>query len=223
MTAAAGSRRIEAALFDLDGTLVDSLADIAASMNHVLAQLGHPQHDEPTLQGFIGEGARHLVAQSLPIGTSEAAIDDALERYKARYREHLLVHTRPFEGIEAMLAALASAGIRLGVVTNKPHRAAAHMTAALFGPERFGVVLGESHGRKKPDPRIALDAAQALGVAPEKCAFIGDTHIDVKTAHAAGMISVGVSWGLRPRSELVEAGAMHVVDRVDALTALLLA
>jgi phosphoglycolate phosphatase len=221
MTSAAGSRRIEAALFDLDGTLVDSLADIAASMNHVLAELGHAQHDEITLQGFIGEGARHLVARSLPAGASEAAIDDALARYKARYRTHSLVNTRPFDGILAMLDALAARGIQLGVVTNKPHRAAEHMTAELFGEGRFGVVLGESPGRKKPDPQIALDAASELGVAPEACAFIGDTHIDIETAHAAGMRSIGVSWGLRPRSELEGAGAMDIVDRVEQLTALL--
>jgi len=221
MSSSVRSGPIEAALFDLDGTLVDSLTDIAASMNHVLSELGHPQHDEATLQGFIGEGARHLVAQSLPANTSDPAIDDALDRYKARYRTHLLVNTRPFEGTLAMLDALAARGIKLGVVTNKPHRAAEHMTTALFGKERFGVVLGESPGRKKPDPQIALDAAMALGVAPENCAFIGDTHIDIETAHAAGMRSVGVSWGLRPRSELEAAAAMHIVDQVEELTSLL--
>ncbi len=215
------SRPLLAALFDLDGTLVDSLSDIAASMNHVLATLGHVQHEERAIQGFIGEGARHLVAQAMPKGTSEAAIDDALARYKERYRTHLLVHTRPFDGIGAMLERLASRGVKLGVVTNKPHRAAEHMCLELFGAERFGVVLGESEGRKKPDPRIALDAAAALDVPPDRCAFVGDTHIDVKTAHAAGMRSVGVSWGLRPRSELEDAGAMDIVDSVAALEALL--
>ena len=221
MTSAAGSRRIEAALFDLDGTLVDSLADIAASMNHVLSELAFPQHDEVTLRGFIGEGARHLVAKALPSNTSEQAIDDALVQYKARYREHLLDNTRPFDGTLAVLDALAAHGIQLGVVTNKPHRAAVYMAAELFGEDRFGVVLGESPGRKKPDPQIALDAAIALGVDPAACAFIGDTHIDIETAHAAGMRSVGVSWGLRPRSELVAAGAMDIVDRVEQLTTLL--
>jgi phosphoglycolate phosphatase len=212
-----------AVLFDLDGTLVDSLADIAASMNHVLGQLGHPTHSEEAIRHFVGEGARHLVSRSMPERSSEAAIDHALVAYKERYRSHLVVSTRPYEGIVPLLSALRSQGTRLGVVTNKPHPAAQKMVDQLFASGSFGVVLGEEHNKpRKPDPAPALEAASVLGVAKERCVFVGDTSVDMHTARAANMVAVGVTWGFRGRDELVAAGAHHVVESVPALSSLLL-
>lgn len=207
-----------AVLFDLDGTLVDSLSDIAASMNHVLALLGHPPHDLDAIRSFVGEGARHLVAQSLPAGSSEAAIDHALALYKERYRSHLIVETKPYAGIEALLARLASRGVQLGVVTNKPHAAAGALVSTLFTPQRFSVVIGEEVGKpRKPHPGPALAAATALGVAPSATCFVGDTSVDIETGRAAGMTTIGVTWGFRDRSELLEAGAQHLVASVGEL------
>lgn len=220
---APSAHRVKAVLFDLDGTLVDSLADIAASMNHVLKELGHPTHSEEAIRHFVGEGARHLVSRAMPAASSEAAIDHALVAYKERYRSHLVVSTRPYDGIVALLAALRAEGKLLGVVTNKPHPAAQRMVAELFLPGVFGVVLGEEHNKpRKPDPAPALEAAGALGVARESCVFVGDTAVDMHTGRAANMVAVGVSWGFRGRDELVAAGAHHVVKSVAELSSLLL-
>lgn len=206
-----------AVLFDLDGTLVDSLGDIAASMNHVLLELGHPVHDRASIRSFVGEGARHLVARSLPSGSSEAAIDHALALYKARYRSHLIVETKPYDGIEALLSTLAQRGVRLGVVTNKPEAAAIAMVKTLFGEGRFGVVIGEDPTKpRKPHPGPALEAARALEVAPSACCFVGDTSVDIETGRAAGMTTIGVTWGFRDADDL--EGADHVVSSVRALT-----
>jgi phosphoglycolate phosphatase len=211
-----------AILFDLDGTLVDSLTDIAASLQHVLASLGLPTHSLEAVRGFVGEGARHLVQSALPPGSTEADVDRALALYKERYRTHLVVATRPYEGLPALLASLVRRDVALGVVTNKPHAPAEELVARLFAPRSFGVVVGDRPGRaRKPDAAPALEAAAALGVPPERCLFVGDTAIDVRTAHAAGMTSVGVTWGLRDRDELDEARAHHVVTSVPELAALL--
>jgi phosphoglycolate phosphatase len=204
-------RRFDAVLFDLDGTLVDSLADIAASVNHVLAELGHPVLDLDTIRGHVGDGARALVARSLPAGIEGDAVDAALVRYQARYRSHLVVHTRPFAGIEPLLAGLRAAGVRLGVVTNKPEGPARALVAHLFAAGTFDVVIGEGPLRpKKPSPEPALFAASALGAAPARTAFVGDSAVDVETGRAAGMTAIGVAWGLRPAEELVAAGADFV-------------
>lgn len=215
-----GARR--AILFDLDGTLVDSLTDIAGSLNHVLGELGYPQHKLDAVRRFVGEGARHLVQSAMPDRSSELDIDRALALYKERYRTHLVVDTRPYDGLPALLDSLVARGAALGVVTNKPHAPAQELVQRLFAPDLFGVVVGDRPGRaRKPDAAPALEAAATLGVAPERCLFVGDTAIDIHTAHAAGMIAVGVTWGLRDRAELEAARAHHVVTSVSELGAVL--
>jgi phosphoglycolate phosphatase len=212
------ARTFDAVLFDLDGTLVDSLADIAASVNHVLAELGHPVLDLATIRGHVGDGARALVERCLPAGLAPAAVDAALLRYQARYRSHLVVHTRPFDGIAALLADLRAGGVRLGVVTNKPEGPARALVAQLFDAGTFEVVIGEGPLRpRKPSPEPALFAASALGVAPPRAAFVGDSAVDVETGRAAGMTAIGVAWGLRPAEDLVAAGAEFVAADVLAL------
>jgi phosphoglycolate phosphatase len=211
-------RTFDAVLFDLDGTLVDSLSDIAASVNHVLGELGHPILDLDTIRGHVGDGARSLVERCLPAGVGPAAVDEALVRYQARYRSHLVVHTRPFDGVVPLLGALRSEGVRLAVVTNKPEAPARALVAQLFADGTFELVIGEGPARpKKPSPAPALFAASALGAAPSRTAFVGDSAVDVETGRAAGMTAIGVAWGLRPRSELVAAGAALVAEDVGML------
>lgn len=195
----------------MDGTIVDSLADIGGSMNHVLESYGLPTHALEAYRLMVGEGAASLIERALPSGRAELRAE-ALARYKARYRTQLVAASRPYEGIVELLSALAARGDRLGIVTNKPQAAADEIASRLFEPGLFGVVIGESEARpKKPNPAPALAAAERLGSSPGDCLFIGDTAIDIETSHAAGMTSVGVLWGFRDRAELEGARAHHIV------------
>lgn len=207
-------------LFDMDGTIVDSIGDIGGSMNLVLKDLGLPEHPIPAYRQLVGEGAAMLVERSLPPG-HESLREDALVRYRAHYAVNMIASSRPYEGIVPLLAALAARGDRIGVVTNKPETPARAIASALFSAGTFGVVVGERPGlARKPSPAPALAAAEALGVAPGECVFVGDTAVDVLTARAAGMRSVGVLWGFRDRAELEDAGADHVVSSPAEILAL---
>jgi phosphoglycolate phosphatase len=207
-------------LFDMDGTLVDSLADIGGSMNFVLGTLGFPEHPIADYKMLVGEGASSLVAKSLPPG-QEALRADALARYRSHYATNLVARSRPYEGIVPLLAALRARGDRIAVVTNKPQAPAGAIVDALFARGTFDVVVGEREGvARKPDPAPALVAAEALGVAPSACVFVGDTSVDILTARAAKMRGVGVLWGFRDREELETAGADHIVAQPDEILGL---
>ena len=207
-----------AALFDLDGTLVDSHADIAHAMNWALTQHGFPAHGLDAYLRFVGEGVRLLVARACPPGTPEAVQDAVLATYRARYGAHLLHHTRPFPGVLAVLQALQARGVPLGVLSNKGDDFTKAIVAALLPGVAFGAVYGERPGvPRKPDPAAALQLARELGAAPGACAFVGDTPVDVRTARAAGMRPVAVAWGFRTEQELREAGADVVVHDAGAL------
>ena len=212
-----------AALFDLDGTLLDSLHDIAVAMNHALATEGLPTHPLAAYRSFVGEGVRLLVSRAVPADRAEAHAA-VLEHYRAHYAEHLLDHTRPFPGIPALLADLEAAGVRLAVLSNKPDAATRRLVEALLPQVSFGAVYGERTGvPRKPDPTAALAIAAELGVPPAACAFIGDTAVDMDTARAAGMLGVGVTWGFRDVEELQAHGARALASTAEALRELLLA
>lgn len=211
---------MRAFLFDMDGTIVDSLADIGDSMNAVLVELGLPTHKLEAYRTLVGDGARVLVQRALP-AHAQARTDEALARYKARYHTHLVVKSRPYDGIVPMLEALAARGAPLAVVTNKPHDAAVEIVRRLFPTVRFTEVLGQTDGLPhKPDPAGPLRVAAALGVEPAEAYFVGDTDTDMKTARNAGMIPVGVLWGFRGREELEAHGARHIVAEPSELVAL---
>ena len=194
----------------MDGTLVDSLSDIGNAMNVVLASYGFPEHAIETYKTLVGEGARSLVEKSLP-NDAKHLTSEALTRYKARYATHLVVESKPYEGIVEMLTALRARGDKLGVVTNKPHDAAVLVMKTLFPSFHFEIVLGQKEGMPhKPDPSGALLAAKALGTQPSETFFVGDTDTDMKTANNAGMIAVGVLWGFRDEAELRAHGAHHI-------------
>lgn len=207
-------------LFDMDGTIVDSLADIAASMNHILAGYGLPTHPVDAYRLMVGEGAASLVERALPRDREDLRVD-ALAKYQARYRTEMLASSRPYDGVVAMLDALVARGDRLGIVTNKPQPAADEIASRLFRSGLFAVIVGDGEARpRKPHPAPALHAAEAVGSRPGECLFVGDTAIDMETARAAGMTSVGVLWGFRDRAELEGAHAQHVVTVPDEILAL---
>jgi phosphoglycolate phosphatase len=214
---------LRAALFDLDGTLLDSLHDIGAAMNHALAHHGLPVHPLSNYRRFVGEGARALTIRVVP-GGQEALHEAVLDTYRARYAQCMLDSTRPFPGIPELLSRLASEGVQLAVLSNKPDEATRRLVEALLPQVRFGAVYGERTGvPRKPDPTAALGMAAELGVGPEDCAFIGDTAVDMDTARASGMYSVGVTWGFRDVEELQSHGARVIAHTAEELLQALLA
>ena len=200
----------KAVIFDLDGTLVDSLADLSDSVNLMLKSYGFPTHEMEQYRYFVGNGSKKLMERTLPRDKAASAefVEEALVKYKAIYKERLLEKTRPYNGVRELLAELKSRGIPLGVCTNKHNDAALTIVKILFAPGTFEEVLGDRPGfPKKPNPATPLEIASHLGVKPDEVAYLGDTSVDMETAVHAGFLPVGVLWGFRPEEELVKSGA----------------
>lgn len=196
-----------AAIFDLDGTLADSVEDVGGAMNEVLAARGYPLHDLPTYRRMVGDGIEMLIRRAAPAAEAEQ-LPQLLQEYRARYGQRLDAKTRLYPGIPELLQALEARGVKLAVLSNKREEFTRELVRRLLPKVPFLEVRGEREGTpRKPDPTAALEIAAALGVAPAQCLFVGDTAIDMKTAVAAGMVPVGVLWGFRGRDELVEGGA----------------
>ena len=200
----------KAVIFDLDGTLVDSLADLSDSVNLMLESYGFPTHEMEKYRYFVGNGSKKLMERTLPRDKAASAefVEEALVKYKAIYKERLLEKTRPYNGVRELLAELKSRGIPLAVCTNKHNDAALTIVKILFAPGTFEEVLGDRPGfPKKPNPATPVEIASHLGVKPDEVAYLGDTSVDMETAVHAGFLPVGVLWGFRPEEELVKSGA----------------
>lgn len=200
----------KAVIFDLDGTLVDSLADLSDSVNLMLESYGFPTHEVEKYRYFVGNGSKKLMERTLPRDKAASAefVEEALVKYKAIYKDRLLEKTRPYNGVRELLAELKSRGIPLAVCTNKHNDAALTIVKILFAPGTFEEVLGDRPGfPKKPNPATPLEIASHLGVKPDEVAYLGDTSVDMETAVHAGFLPVGVLWGFRPEEELVKSGA----------------
>ncbi len=207
----------DAIVFDLDGTLLDSLDDLADSLNHALAQVGLPVIERQRYRTLVGQGVESLVKNG--IGPEHQALyEKTLALYREAYQARMEAKTRPYEGIEAMLARLQQGGWPMAILSNKPHQATVDVVARLLPGDCFALVRGHQPPMPlKPAPDGALAIAHALGIAPARCAFVGDTKVDIETALAAGMWAVGVTWGFRDRQELVEAGAAWIIDHPSQL------
>jgi phosphoglycolate phosphatase len=213
--------RFEAVIFDLDGTLADTLEDIGQAMNEALRRLGQPTHEWDVYREFVGQGVVKLAEAALPPDRRDL-VPRAVEEFQAFYAGHIVSHTRAFPEIPGVLDALAERGLELAVLSNKRDAMTKRIMELCFSRWRFHPVLGEREGvPKKPDPAAALEIASALGVAPDRVAFVGDTAVDVHTARNAGMYSVGVLWGFRPREEIEEAGAHAIISKPQELLPIL--
>lgn len=210
---------LRAALFDLDGTLIDSAADLAASVNAARAATGFPAVPEATVRGWIGDGVNVLLTRAIP---DPALVPRALEAFRAHYAEHLLDATVAFEGVPAALDALRSRGVRLAVVTNKAEGFSRRILEALGIEARFGAVVGSDSGHgRKPEAGPALAALAALGARPEEAVMVGDGRNDVLVARAAGIRACVVGWGIG-WEEARELRPDLFVARVEGLAAALL-
>jgi phosphoglycolate phosphatase len=217
------TRRFDAALFDLDGTLLDTLEDLADSMNAVLAARGLPVHPSDAYRYFVGDGVGNLVRRALPEASrDEATVPRIAAEMRRAYRERWDAKTKPYDGIEEMLEGLRAAGVRLAVLSNKPEDFTILCVEKMLDAGRFEIIRGARDGvPRKPDPIGAVEIAAAMDLPPGRFLYVGDTNTDMQTAVAAGMYAVGVSWGFRPAEELRENGAQTIVDRPADVVGLL--
>ncbi len=210
-------------IFDLDGTLLDTIGDLAVACNASLAMRGLPQHSYDDYCGFVGNGIMRLVERALPepLRTPENV---ALMRadFVRCYTEHIDARTRPYEGVPELLAVLSQRGLRLAVASNKFQAGTEKLVRRFFPGIAFDPVFGQREGVPlKPDPAVAETILALTETPPGQALFVGDSGIDILTAKAAGIRSAGVTWGFRSRTELEEAGADHIVDRAEEILALL--
>lgn len=209
-------------LFDLDGTLIDSSADLAAALNHVLRTDGLAPFERREVLAMVGDGAAALVAHGYRERGARPP-DDALDRYRRHYARHCLDHTRPYDGIPELLARLAP-GRTLAVVTNKPAAFAEQVVAGLGLERWFAAVVGpEAAPRRKPSPEHVLAALAAVGRKPEEAIMVGDAPTDVAAGRGAATATVAVTWGYRVREELEAAEPDHLVTSVAELEEVLTA
>lgn len=214
----------KAAIFDMDGTLVDTLADLADSVNAMLEHYKFPARSIDEVRQFVGNGARKLMERSLPPEKSGDAnfVSDALKIYNECYRERMTNKVKPYDGIPEVLTALEKKNIPLGICTNKQSFAAVAIAEKILSPIKFQKIFGDEPGQpKKPDPTRVLEIAKNFGVQPDEVAYFGDTYVDMKTAVNAGFLPVGVTWGFRPENELRETGAKIIVHRPEEILKLI--
>ncbi len=212
-----------AVLFDLDGTLVDTIKDIATCMNRVLRRHGEEERDLDTYRRSVGWGIRALVERLIPPQNATEELIAALTADMRReYNAHPVMESVAYPQIEPLLAYLDERNITTAVLSNKADEITQQVVATVFPNHGFTVVSGAVDGvPKKPNPESALRLAQRVGIAPEEWLFLGDTAIDMETAGEAGMLPVGVSWGFRDEAELRSAGAHAIVSTAEEIQALL--
>ncbi len=199
--------KYKAILFDLDGTLINSLEDLADSANEALEKHGFKTHPTESYKKFVGNGVRNLIKNAAPDGIDDTTVEKLLEDYHTIYNKNYVNKTKAYEGIPEMLDKLKKAGIKMGVCSNKPHKPTNEIVEKLLGYEYFQVVFGEREGiPRKPDPTSLIEAAQRLGVAPEQTIYVGDSGGDMESANRAKMLAAGVLWGFREEAELLACG-----------------
>ncbi len=209
-----------AAVFDLDGTLLDTIDDLAYAVNTALTENGFPTHPREAYYYFVGNGARTLVQRALPKDVEKTVFEAVYARYSELYEAHWNVFTKPYDGILDLLAALRADGVPLGVVSNKVHDRTLEVIDTYF-PNTFDAVFGNRPGVPlKPDPAGVFDALAALDCDPSHAFYLGDTGVDIETGKRAGIYSAGALWGFRTADELTQAGAdILCASPSDALAA----
>ena len=205
---------IKLVIFDLDGTLIDTLYDLAVSVNHILRKYAYPEHEPKAYRRFVGNGVQMLMHKALP---QEARDVENVTRLREEFVEYYELHksdnTHPYEGVVELIAELKLRGIKMAVASNKYHSGTVALAEQFFGEDTFSIILGQREGVPvKPDATIVREILEATSVKAEEAIYVGDSDVDMFTAKNAGVHSVGVTWGLRSRLELVNSGARDIVD-----------
>ena len=212
----------KALIFDLDGTLINSLVDITNCANKAIKDLGFETHSYEDFKKFVGEGAWNLLKNALPEGTSKEIIDEAFAKYQKYYEKEKFDNTYVYDGIFELLQFCKSQEIKMAVFSNKPHIFTIACIEQFFSDDLFLMTIGQSEQTpKKPNPQGALDISKFLKMEPNQIWFIGDTKTDILTAKAANMKSVGCLWGFRGENELKEFGADFIISHPSELVEIL--
>ena len=206
-------------IFDLDGTLLDTIADLAESANHALKQLGYPTRDVETIRTFVGNGVNKLLFRALP---DEKKTEENMMRMRTHFVPYYDAHnadlSAPYPGIVALLEELQAKGLRMAVASNKYQEATVKLVKHYFPMIDFVEVLGQREGiNVKPDPTIVFDILKKAGVSKEETLYVGDSGVDMQTAINAGVDAIGVTWGFRPRTELEDFHPMGLIDQAEEL------
>ena len=204
-------------LFDMDGTLLDTLEDLCDSTNYVLRKLGHPERSLEETRRFVGNGAEKLIRRAMPENTAEEEIRTALGMFRTYYEAHCKVKTKVYDGMLEVLDALRAHGVKTAVVSNKPDAAVKKLSCEYFG-DQMDYAIGASDGvRCKPYPDMVEAALRALGAEKKDAVFVGDSEVDVQTGLNAGLPVIAVSWGFQPREVVIAAGAEKIADNASEL------
>ena len=212
-------------IFDLDGTLLNTIGDLAASVDYVMRSRSLPEHTDAEYRQMVGGGIKRLVERALPehLASNEAYVDECVTQFRRYYVDNIDRYTVPYEGMRELLSDLQLNGVKLAVASNKFQHGTDRLVAKFFGDIDFVAIEGNREGAPlKPDPQIVAGILSRAGIAKERAVMVGDSGIDIRTAQAAGIDSIGVAWGFRFADELYEAGAEHVVSTVNDLRPLLL-
>ncbi len=208
-------------IFDLDGTLLNTLDDLKNSVNFALEKYGFPKRSIDEIRSFVGNGVERLVMLSVPVGTDEATAGEVLAVFKAHYEKNSRVLTAPYDGIKDLLGELSRRGIKMAVVSNKFDAAVKELCSDFFGG-LLAAAIGESDTvKRKPAPDSVFEALSQLGSRAECALYVGDSEVDVATAQNAGLFCVGVTWGFRSRALLEEKGADCIIERPSELLGVL--
>ena len=205
-------------IFDLDGTLLNTLDDLAASVNYALRTHGMPERTLDEVRSFVGNGVRLLMERAIPEGSANPRFEETFATFRAYYMEHSLDTTRPYDGIPEMIHALKQRGCRLAVVSNKFYAATQELIRHFFPEITVAIGEHESEGiRKKPAPDTVFEALRQLGVGKEKAVYVGDSDVDLQTAHNSGLPCISVLWGFRNRDFLLAHGATTFISHPEEL------
>lgn len=209
-------------IFDLDGTLLNTLNDLAASTNYALRQHGMPERTLEEVRRFVGNGVRLLMERAVPEGTDEALFEETFATFKHHYMEHNMDTTSPYDGVQEMLRQLKRKGKRLAVVSNKFYAATQELVAHFFPEVEVAIGENEAEGiRKKPAPDTVMEALRQLGVSSEGAVYVGDSDVDLMTARNSDLPCISVLWGFRDKDFLIEHGATEFVTKPNELLEIL--
>ena len=211
---------MRACIFDLDGTLTNTLESLTYSVNETLKEMGLRTISSEQCRQFVGNGARCLMKRALQVSGDENAgrLEEGMKVYGRIFGANCTYHVTPYEGIPEMLDELKKRGMKLGVLSNKPHGQTVDVAEKIFGSGMFDEIQGQSESlARKPDPAGVFYLLEKMQISKEECLYIGDSEVDIATGSAAGVKSVGVSWGFRSRETLKEAGAQIIIDVTQEL------
>lgn len=215
---------VKACIFDLDGTLTDTLESLVYSVGMTLKEMGLPKITEDECRAFVGNGARRLLEDALEAAGNEGhtRIEEAVQIYRRVFDVNCTYHVEPYEGVMSLLEILKEMNIKIAVLSNKPHEQTVKVVQEVIGDELIDWSQGQKESiKRKPDPEGIYGILERFGVEKEECLYIGDSEVDIQTGHNANVMTVGVTWGFRSKEQLEEAGALNLIDKPERLLDLL--